>query len=91
VLAASEVPEMVAQYEAEPDAAYALARESAGLIVLTAAVRRWWIEAIEWRRDPGGQRGFLSRMDRYLADRPPGPERRVTREEFRSQSRGGPA
>jgi hypothetical protein len=85
VLAASAVPEVVAQYEAELDAAYAWAREAGDLTVLTAAVRRWWIEAREWQRDPAAQRGFLARMDRYLAGAPPGPERRVTREEFRAQ------
>jgi hypothetical protein len=53
--------------------------------VLTSTVRRWWIEALEWRRDPAGQRDFLARMERYLADGPPGPEHRMTREEFRAQ------
>jgi hypothetical protein len=85
VLAASAVPGVVAQYEAELDAAYARAREAGDLMVLTAAVRRWWIEALEWQRDPAGQRGFLARMERYLADGPPGPEHRMTREEFRAQ------
>jgi hypothetical protein len=84
VLAASAVPEVVAQYEAELDAAFARAREAGDLTVLTTAVRRWWVEALEWQRDPAGQRGFLARMDRYLADGPPGPGHRVTREEFRA-------
>jgi hypothetical protein len=53
--------------------------------VLTAAVRRWWIEALEWQRDPAGQRDFMARMERYLADGPPGSEHRMTREEFRAQ------
>jgi hypothetical protein len=85
VLAASAVPEVVAQYEAELDAAFAQARETGDLTVLTTAVRRWWIEALEWQRDPAGQRGFLARMERYLAGGPPGPEHRVTSEEFRAQ------
>jgi Family of unknown function (DUF6247) len=85
VLATSAVPEIVAQYEAELDAAFAGARETGDLRVLTAAVRRWWIEALEWQRDPTGQREFLTRMERYLADGPPGPEHRMTREEFRAQ------
>jgi hypothetical protein len=85
VLVAVAVPEVVAQYEAELDAAFAQARETGDLSVLTGAVRRWWIEALEWQRDPAGQRGFLARMERYLADGPPGPEHRVTREEFRAQ------
>jgi Family of unknown function (DUF6247) len=85
VLAASAAPEVVAQSEAELDAAFGRARETGDLRVLTTAVRRWWIEALEWQRDPAGQRAFLSRMDRYLAVGPPGPEHRVTREEFRAQ------
>jgi hypothetical protein len=79
VLAASAIPEVLAQYDAELDAAFARTRETGDLTVLTTAVRRWWIE---WQRDPAGQRDFLARMGRYLADGPPGPEHRVTREEF---------
>ena len=85
VLAASAVPEVLVQYEAELDAAFAQARETGDLTVLTIAVRRWWIEALEWQRDPAGQREFLARMERYLAEGPPGPEHRMTREEFRAQ------
>jgi hypothetical protein len=85
VLAASAVPEVLAQYEAELDAAFARARETGDLTVLTTAVRRWWIEAVAWQRDSAGQREFLGRMERYLAEGPPGPERRVSREEFRAQ------
>ena len=84
-LAASDVPEVLAQYESELDAAFAQARETGDLTVLTTAVRRWWIEALEWQRDPAGQRDFLARMERYLAEGPPGPEHRITREEFRAQ------
>jgi hypothetical protein len=85
VLASSAVPEIVTQYEAELDAAFAQTRETGDLTVLTTAVRRWWIEALEWQRDPAGQRDFLTRMDRYLVGGPPGPGHRVTREEFRTQ------
>ena len=85
VLVASSVPDVVAQYEAELDAAFAQARETGHLTVLTTAVRRWWVEAVAWQRDPAGQRDFLARMDRYLAGGPPGPEHRVTREELRAQ------
>lgn len=85
VLASSAVPELVIQYEAELDAAFAQARETGDLTVLTTAVRRWWIEALAWQQDPAGQRDFLTRMDRYLVSGPPGPEHRVTREEFRAQ------
>jgi hypothetical protein len=85
VLAAKAGPEVLAQYEAELDAAFERARETGDLTVLTTAVRRWWIEALEWQRDPAGQREFLARMQRYLAGGPPGPEHRVTREELRAQ------
>jgi len=84
-LAASAVPEVLAQYETELDAAFAQARETGDLTVLTTAVRRWWIEALEWQRNPAGQRDFLARMERYLTEGPPGPEHRITREEFRAQ------
>ena len=87
VLAASAVPEVLVQYEAELDAAFARARETGDVTVLTIAVRRWWIEALEWQRDPAGHREFLARMERYLAEGPPGPEHRMTREEFRAQLR----
>ncbi|MDQ2875622.1 MAG: DUF6247 family protein [Actinomycetota bacterium] len=85
VLAASALPEVLVQYEAELDAAFAQARLAGDLTVLITAVRRWWTEAVAWQRDPAGQRDFLARMERYLAEGPPGPERRVTREEFRVQ------
>ena len=49
-------------------------------MVLTATVRRWWIDALEWRRDPAGQQDFLARMERYLGEGPPGHEHRITRE-----------
>jgi hypothetical protein len=84
-LAASALPEVLAQYESELDAAFAQARETGDLTVLTTAVRRWWIEALEWQRDPAGQRDFLARMEQYLAEGPPGPEHRITREEFRAR------
>jgi hypothetical protein len=85
VLAANASSEVLRQYDAELDAAFAQARETGDLTVLITAVRRWWIEALEWRRDPAGQRAFLARMERYLAEGPPGPAHRVTREEFRAQ------
>ena len=85
VLASSADPEVLRQYETELDAAFAQARATGDLTVLTTAVRRWWIEALEWQRDPAGQRAFLARMERYLAEGPPGPGHRITREEFRAQ------
>jgi hypothetical protein len=84
-LAARAGSEVLRQYETELDAAFAQARETGDLTVLVAAVRRWWIEALEWQRDPAGQQAFLARMERYLADGPPGPAHRITREEFRAQ------
>jgi hypothetical protein len=84
-LAASAVPEVLTQYETELDAAFDQARETGELMVLTTAVRRWWVEALEWQRDPAGQRDFLARMERYLAEGPPGPGHRITRKEFRAQ------
>ena len=84
-LAASAGPEVLRQYETELDAAFAQARKTGDLTVLTTTVRRWWIEAVEWQRDPAGQRAFLARMERYLAEGPPGPAHRITREEFRAQ------
>jgi Family of unknown function (DUF6247) len=85
VLAARATSEVLAQYEAELDAAFAQARATGELTVLITAVRRWWIEALEWQRDPAGQRAFWARMERYLAEGPPGPGHRITREEFREQ------
>jgi hypothetical protein len=84
-LAATASTEVLRQYDAELDAAFAQARETGDLTVLITAVRRWWIEALEWRRDPAGQRAFLARMERYLAEGPPGPAHRIAREEFRAQ------
>jgi hypothetical protein len=84
-LAASASPEVLKQYETELDAAFAKTRETGDLTVLITAVRRWWIEAVEWQRNPAGQRAFLTRMERYLAEGPPGPAHRITREEFRAQ------
>jgi hypothetical protein len=84
-LAASAVPELLTQYDAELDAAFAQARETGDLTVLTTAVHRWWIEVVAWQRDPAGQREFLARMERYLSEGPPGPEHRISREEFRAQ------
>lgn len=84
-LAATASPEVLTEYETALDAAFAHARETGDLTVLVTTVRRWWIEALEWQRDPAGQRAFLARMKQYLADGPPGPEHRITREEFRAQ------
>ena len=84
-LAVSAVRKVLAQYETELDAAFAQARETGDLTVLTTTVRRWWIEALEWQRDPAGQRDFLARVERYFTEGPPDPEYRITCEEFRAQ------
>jgi hypothetical protein len=84
-LAAKASPEVLRQYEMELDVAFAQAGETGDLTGLTNMVRRWWIEALEWQRNPAGQRAFLARMERYLAEGPPGPAHRITREEFRAQ------
>jgi hypothetical protein len=34
---------------------------------------------------PGRAAAFLARMERYLAETPPGPAHRITREDFRAQ------
>jgi D-alanine-D-alanine ligase-like ATP-grasp enzyme len=49
--------------------------------LLYAAVRRWWFEADAWR-DPGTQREFLARMNRYQAEGLPPSEQRITREDI---------
>jgi len=84
VLAAAAGPEVVNRYDAELDAAFEQARRDENLTPLLRTVRRWWFEADAWR-DPDAQRKFLARMDRYVAEGPPPPERRVTREEIRAR------
>ena len=51
----------------------------------TPAAIRAAIEALEWQRNPAGQRAFTARMERHFAEGPPGPARRITRKEFRAQ------
>jgi Family of unknown function (DUF6247) len=84
VLAAAAGPEVLQRYDAELDAAFEQARRDEDLTALVRTVRRWWFEADAWR-DPDAQRKFLARMDRYLAEGPPSPEHRVTREEIRAR------
>ena len=84
VLAANAGPEILQRYDTELDAAFAQARADGDLAALVQTVRRWWFEADAWR-DPDAQRAFLTRMDRYAADGPPGPEHRITREEIRTR------
>jgi hypothetical protein len=84
VLAANAGPEVLAQYDAELDAAFVKAREDGDLTVLTATVRRWWFEADAWR-EPEAQRTFLARVDGYVAEGPPPPGQRMTWQEFRAR------
>ena len=71
-------------YDRELDAAFEQARRDHDLTALVQTVQRWWFEADAWR-DPDAQRQFLARMDRYQADGPPPPHRRITREEIRNR------
>jgi hypothetical protein len=84
VLAANAGPEVLQRYDSELDAAFEQARRDEDLTALVRTVRRWWFEADAWR-DPGAQREFLVRMDRYLTEGPPPAEHRVTREEIRAR------
>jgi hypothetical protein len=84
VLAANADPEVLLRYDRELDVAFEQARRDQDLTVFVQTVRRWWFEADAWR-DPGGQREFLARMDRYQAEGPPQSEQRITREEIRAR------
>jgi hypothetical protein len=84
VLAANADPEILQHYDGELDAAFEQARRDQDLTALVQTVRRWWFEADAWR-DPGAQRQFIARMNRYQADGPPPPHQRLTREEIRSR------
>jgi hypothetical protein len=64
LLPANAGPEVLARHDAELDAAFVKAREDGDLTVLTAAVRRWWLEADAWR-DPEAQLAFLAWVDGY--------------------------
>ena len=84
VLAANADSETLQRYDRELDAAFEQARHDQDLPSLVQTVRRWWFEADAWR-DPDAQRQFLARMDRYVADGPPPPHQRITREEVRTR------
>ena len=47
-------------------------------------VKRWWFEADAWR-DPQAQREFLARIDSYRDEGPLPAERRMSRDEIRTQ------
>jgi hypothetical protein len=84
VLAANADPETLQRYDRELDTAFEQARHDQDLTALVQTVRRWWFEADAWR-DPDAQRQFLARMDRYVADGPPSPHQRITRQEVRAR------
>lgn len=83
VLAANAGTAVLRSYDEDLDAAYEQARERGDLTPLVETVRRWWFEADAWR-DPGAQRRFLARLERYRADGPPPPGERMTRQEVRA-------
>lgn len=84
VLAANADAETLQRYDHELDTAFEQARQDQDLTTLVQTVRRWWFEADAWR-DPEAQRKFLARMDRYIADGPPPPHQRITRDEVRAR------
>lgn len=84
VLAANADPETLERYDRDLDTAFEQARHDQDLTALVQTVRRWWFEADAWR-DPDAQRQFLARMDRYIADGPPPPHQRITRDEIHAR------
>jgi Family of unknown function (DUF6247) len=84
VLAANADPEVLLRYDRELDAAFEQACRDQDLTAFVQTVRHWWFEADAWR-DPGAQREFLTRMDRYQADGLPPPRQRITRDEIRAR------
>jgi hypothetical protein len=84
VLAANADTEVLRRYDDELDAAFEQAREHGDLTPLLETVRHWWFEADAWR-DPGAQREFLARVEKYQNEGPPPPESRMSREEIRAQ------
>jgi hypothetical protein len=84
VLAANADADVLQRYDQELDAAFERARTDGDLTPLLETVKRWWFEADAWR-DPDAQRAFLARVGRYIAQGPPPPEHRITREEIRER------
>jgi hypothetical protein len=84
VLAANADVVVLQQYDKDLDAAFEQAREQGDLTPLVRTVRRWWFEADAWR-DPGAQRQFLARMERYRREGLPPPEQRMTRQEVQAR------
>lgn len=84
VLAANADASVLQRYDKDLDAAFEQAREDGDLTPLVRTVRRWWFEADAWR-DPGAQRQFLARADRYLSDGPPRTDERASRPQIRDR------
>jgi hypothetical protein len=84
VLALNAGLDMLQCYDDDLDAAFEQARDQGDLTPLVQMVRRWWFEADVWR-DPGAQRRFLARVDRYRREGPPPPAHGMTRQEVRAR------
>jgi Family of unknown function (DUF6247) len=84
VLAANADPEALRHYDADLDRAFEEAREHGDLTPLVQTVRRWWFEADAWR-DPGAQREFLARVERYQREGPPPASERISWQELRAK------
>jgi hypothetical protein len=84
VLAANADGDILQRYDEDLDAAFEQAREQGDITPLVQTVKRWWFEADAWC-DPQAQREFLARIDTYRDGGPPPAERRMSREEIRTQ------
>ena len=84
VLAANADGDILRRYDEDLDAAFERAREQGDVTPLVQTVKRWWFEADAWR-DPQAQREFLARIDSYRDEGPLPAERRMSRDEIRTQ------
>jgi hypothetical protein len=84
VLAANADSDILERYDHDLDAAFEDARKHGDLAPLVQVVRRWWFEADAWR-DPGAQREFHARVERYQREGPPPPAERTPWQEIRTQ------
>ncbi len=83
-LAANADAAVLQRYDEELDAAFEQARERGDLTPLLETVHRWRFEADAWR-DPEAHREFLARIEKYLREGPPPPEKRISWQEIRVQ------
>jgi Family of unknown function (DUF6247) len=84
VLAANADAHVLRRYDDELDSAFEQARERGDLTPLMETVRCWWFAADAWR-DPGAQREFLARVERYQREGPPPPSERTSWQEIRAR------